>query len=159
MVNSNKHIVQNVVFPVATATTVNIVLANAVSDPDGTVSDEIRVGATIKAIFCEYWILGDGQQPSAVEMHLEKTVAGTTGPIFANSQSLYVYPNKKNIFYQTQGIVGDANANPIPFIRQWIKIPKGKQRMGLGDLLIMSFANLTADGIEVCGLSIYKEYY
>ncbi len=159
MVNSNKHIVQNVVFPVGTVSTVNLVLAQAKENPDGLVSSEVRVGSNIKAIFCEYWILGDGQQPSAVEMHLEKPVAGSIGPVFADSQSLYIYNNKKNIFYTTQGLVGDANSNPIPFIRQWIKIPKGKQRMGLGDLLIMSFNNLTADGIEVCGLSIYKEFY
>ncbi len=158
-VNSEKHIVQNVVFPVDTLTTVNLVLANAKSDPDGTVSTDVRVGATIKAVYCEYWLLSGGNTAGAIEMHLEKPTSGTNGPIFANSQSLHVYTNKKNIFYQTQGIVGDTNTNPIPFVRQWIKIPKGKQRMGLGDLIIFSFANFTTASVDVCGLTIYKEYY
>ncbi len=76
----------------------------------------------------------------------------------AQSQNLGAYPNKKNILYTTQGILADANDGgpTIPLIRGWIKIPKGKQRMGLDDRIVV---NITAVGaLRLCGISTFKEY-
>ena len=73
--------------------------------------------------------------------------------------SMNSYANKKNILYTTQGVLGDTNSNPIPAMRGWFKIPKGKQRFGLGDKLNLNITSLTADGMENCGIFIYKEYF
>jgi len=79
----------------------------------------------------------------------------------AQSQILHDYPNKKNLFKTSQGLLGDANSNAVPIFREWIAIPKGKQRIGLGDTLVFNLAALGEmdQDVEVCGLVIYKEYF
>ncbi len=78
---------------------------------------------------------------------------------FAEHVDLHNYTNKKNIFYHTQGLFNDNDADAIAFIRGWFKVPKGKQRMGLNDsmhLLITAQAPVDA---SICGFATYKEYY
>lgn len=75
---------------------------------------------------------------------------------FTNSATLDSYSNKKNVLYTTQGLTPDANGNPIPFVRQWFKIPKGKQRFGLTDSLVLNISANVED-VTHCGLMIYKE--
>ncbi len=67
------------------------------------------------------------------------------------------YANKKNILYHTQGISNDGVANAQAVVRQWFKIPKGKQRFGLGDSLKLSIST-QAEAINFCGFATYKEY-
>ncbi len=132
-------------------------LVEAVAVQNVTASRHVVQGASVKAIYIEMWILAGGQQPGSITMTVEKLPAGATAPNFTDMATLNSYKNKKNIFYTTQGVTGDANSNPIPFLRQWIKIPKGKQRMGLGDLIIATLSANVEDATH-CGLIIYKSY-
>ncbi len=158
-INSVKHIVQRSLVTIDTGTILNIGVAAADELPDS--SSKVRIGATIKAVYVELWYIGSSSQPVTQTSCLEKNVAGAPVMTHAEAQVLHDYPNKKNLYYTTQGIVGDANTNPAPLVRGWFKIPKGKQRFGLGDNLTFNIAALgeAANDLEVCGLFIYKEYF
>ncbi len=158
IINSQKHMLQSSLFSVGGTSIVNVVPCFVDESPTGT--QQVAVGTVVKAIYCEYWLQGEATQPTTVVITVEKISSGGPNMTFADSIDLFDYSNKKNIFYTTQGIVGDANSNPIPFLRQWIKIPKGKQRFGKGDSLVVNFSCLTPDpdGLEVCGIAIYKAY-
>ncbi len=154
-INSEKHIIQQSVETVVFGNRKIVEIADATASP--TLNQDVRIGSEIKAVFLEYWLNGTGaQQTSQVAMFLKVPADAPIATTDLND--LHKYANKKNIFYTTQGLVGDSNSNPIPIIRQWIKIPKGKQRMGQGDKLIFAIIGLTAD-VDICGLSVYKEYF
>lgn len=158
---SVKHIRQNSLFTVTEGTIVLVTIVDAVALQDANTSAEVVEGAIVKAVFLEYWVMGEGAQPTFGNITVEKLPSGITPMTHTQSLTQFTYPNKKNILFTTQGLYGDSNSNPIPVIRQWIKIPKGKQRFGLGDKLVVNFdcTNPTADeGMEVCGTAIYKEY-
>ncbi len=104
------------------------------------------------------WLLAGSQQPGSFQLTLEKISSNAPDMTHNDSTLLHDYGNKKNILYTTQGLVGDANTNPSPLLRQWFKIPKGKQRFGLGDKLNLNLSSF-AENITSCGVIIYKEYY
>ena len=87
----------------------------------------------------------------------EKVPGGKPAMTAAQSADLSSYPNKNNVFFVSQGLYPADNQNPLPVMRGWFKIPKGKQRMALGDKLVINFHSQT-NGIDACGISIYKEY-
>jgi len=158
-VNSEKHIIQHSLQTVDGQSIENILVLN-VSNTLGS-QTAVRVGAIIKAVFVEIWVIGSSSQPVVQTLTVEKVPSGAPNMTQPQGQLMNDYNNKKNILYSTQGIVGDANSNPIPVIRQWVKVPKSKQRFGQGDSIVI---NISAIGevdqdLEICGLSIFKEYY
>ncbi len=157
-INSEKHIVQTTLSnTTAPAEIITVSVVNVVDDPVAASADQVSVGTEIRAVWIELWVLGTSQQPATTVLSVEKRVAGAAFMTYAQSVAVHSYPNKKNIFYTTMGLVGDANANPTPLIRQWIKIPKGKQRFGKGDALILNVSGIT-DEIQICGQHIFKAY-
>ncbi len=76
---------------------------------------------------------------------------------YAQSLNLGAYPNKKNILYTTQGVIGGRDTQAIPVMRQWLLIPKGKQRMGLADKVEVTIAS-TGTAMQRCGIFTFKEY-
>ncbi len=135
--------------------TIDIIDSVAVQNKDAV--DEVEEGATVKAVFVELWIL-DSSNAGSFSITLEKRPAAASAMGFASSQALNAYANKKNIFYTTQGLSpNDAVGNPVPIIRQWFKIPKGKQRMGLSDKVVLNIANMGLNDLEFCGFFTYKE--
>ena len=155
-INSEKHIVQFALTTATAGATVPLEIASASANP--TTRTDVRVGATIKAVYIEIWANASMNPQGSTVMIVEKQSSGGNPANFSEMGNLHDYNNKKNIFYTTQGVTGDNNSNPIPFIRQWIKIPKGKQRFGLGDSLWLVLSPIVEDLVH-CGLSIYKEYY
>ncbi len=155
-ITSTKHIVQVSQADVMFGDRLLVNIAVAKQNPDLGDSIDVEVGATVKAVYVEMWIIGQGQ---ATATQNSIVVKGTNDlAISAIQQSdLHDYSNKKGIFYTTQGLVGDVNSNPVPVIRQWIAIPKGKQRMALGDSIFLSMLAITAD-MTVCGQITYKSY-
>ena len=155
-INSEKHIVQfgfdNA--DIGSVTTVN--LAEAIADQ--TRDRDVRVGAVIKAIYVELWFQGEGMATGRSIACIEKTSSGQPTPTVPNMLELNTYENKKNVLFTHQGLSSDQNTNAVPVHRGWLKIPKGKQRFGLGDRLkIQMLAQI--DGFNFCGLAIFKEYY
>jgi len=156
-INSEKHIVQQTLSSVAAGAIGVVTIASAQQGASATVANTVEVGSVIKAVFVEMWLLASSQQPSTVTVGVEKISSGAFPPVAGDYTDLHTYANKKNMFETHQGLVGDANSNPIPFFRGWIKIPKGKQRFGLGDQLILAVKTIT-DDCQFCGMFIYKTY-
>ncbi len=158
-INSEKHMRAISIQTVSDNTATTFKLATAVASPS--VSSEVRVGAVIKAVWIELWYMSSAAQPTFQVSTVEKVSSGGPDPTSAQMSALHDYPNKKNILQTSQGLIGDANSNPIPIFRDWVKIPKGKQRIGLGDAIILTVAARGEAGndIEICGMVIYKEYF
>lgn len=154
---TSKHLIQQTVFTIAAAGINNVVIAKAVDIPAAGVFNEVKVGSVIKAVWVEMWLSSDDASLSSVSVNFEKKVASTALQSFTNATTLHPYTNKSNVLYVTQGLVGSNVQNGVPFLRSWIKIPKGKQRMGLNDQLVLNIAAIT-NGIFACGVQIYKEY-
>ena len=155
-INSEKHIVQIPFNANAIGETNVIGIVNA--RDNRTNPTHVRIGSTVKAVYIELWILGDGQQTGTQITILEKTVGDAVIIDTTEMITLNEYRNKKNIFNITQGLTGDENTNPVPVMRGWYKIPKGKQRMGQGDgITIATTSQVT--GYSFCGNVIFKEYY
>ncbi len=158
-VNSTKHYVQQSLASVLGSAILDIGIATAVNAPSANTAAEVREGCIIKAVFIEMWIRGSELSPGSVLVSFYKRSGGDTAMTAVEQASLFTYDNKKNIFYHTQGLTNDTDADAIPFIRQWFKIPKGKQRFGLNDKLSLSiFAQGAIDQV-ICGFFVYKEYF
>ncbi len=155
-INTHKHITQVSLFAVASGAvaTVNIIIAAAVLDR--TDPREVAEGATISAVYVEMWLTSDDTAAGTAIVTLEKRVSGHASMTAAQSALLNDYDNKKNVFYTFQGLVGPNVQVPMPAIRGWFKIPKGKQRFGLGDTLSLNVHG-QSNGLAGCGFNIYKE--
>jgi len=158
-IHSEKHMQQTSLATVAAgaATGVEIIVAVAVADKN--LVKEVTEGSVIKAVYVELWVKGltdDGD--GTVIVIVEKTEADKVGATFTEMTVLNDYVNKKNILYTFMGLVPSKTTSPpLPVVRGWIKIPKGKQRFGLGDRLHIRIAS-QVDGVEFCGQNIFKEY-
>ncbi len=158
MVHSVKHYVQ---YPFDAITTgilqvINIVKSVNVSSAD--VATEVVEGASIKAIYFELWLQNTSNLGEFI-MTITKDLGADTGPTFAEQASLFTYDNKKNVLYTTQGLTSnDGVSGPVAVIRGWVKIPKSKQRFGFGDRINMNISNVSANNLNRCGFSTYKEY-
>ena len=154
-IHSDKHYIQRSLLTVAAGTIHEVLIAVARNIKTGTDSDVLE-GAVIKAVFVEMWARGSETSPGSVLLTLLKIPDGQA-PLFADMIALNDYTNKKNVFYHTQGLTNDGAADAIPFVRGWFKIPKGKQRFGLGDSLRLVVSAQALD-TNICGFMTYKEY-
>ncbi len=157
MVHSTKHYVQQSIATVMGGAVVNIAFATAVAVGDKNLVSEVEEGSTVKAIYCEFWIRAGSTTPSSGQLIIYKRPAGVVSATATEMAALGDFDNKKNIFYTTMGLYNDQDADAIAAIRMWIKIPKGKQRMGLGDTIGLSIFTPTID-LQICGFVTYKEY-
>ncbi len=157
IIHSTKHLVPIPVSSIGTAARENIILCQAVESTVANTAIEIVEGAVVKAVFVELWLNNDGVDGSSI-VTLEKTMDVGLGPTFAEMASLFTYTNKKNILFTHQGLTSNESiGNPIPVMRNWFKIPKGKQRFGLGDKLVLSISNTSSGNLFRCGIIIFKE--
>ncbi len=157
IIHSQKHIVQQTRSQVATVAHVAIDIILAVQSTVAAAVDQVVEGASVRAVFVELWILDTANDGSFV-ITLEKLPGGAGGQTFAISNALGTYANKRNILYTTQGLSpNNGVGNPVPIIRQWFKIPKGKQRFGLAEKLKLNITNNGANDLEFCGFFTYKE--
>ncbi len=158
MVMSEKHYVQ---FSLATVTggavvTNDLVLGVAVSDKNAV--NEVREGSLVKAVYFELWVRAGETTAGSGQLIVEKVHDNANNPSAAEMAALGTYPNKRNILYTTMGLFNDQDADAIAAFKGWIKIPKGKQRMALGDELRFSIFAPTID-LHICGFTTYKEYF
>ncbi len=156
---TTKHFVPRTNVSISSGAVSNNTVVDAVAR--GTVRtsvDEIDEGNSVKAVHCEYWL--NGQAASGADgqfvLTIEKLPSGATAPDATDMANLQSYENKKNILYTTQGVIAGTPAQSLPVIRDWVMIPKGKQRFGLDDKFIISlFAS--GQALQLCGMAIYKE--
>ncbi len=157
MIHSEKRIVQITLGNITGGAVGGLELVIAKQDPTASAPQDVEIGTTVKAIYLELWLLGTGQQPNTSSVIVEKIQNSAGTAAVADMQNLNGYANKRNILEMHQGLIGDANTNPTPFYRNWIKIPKGKQRFALGDSLSFIIHAITED-IQFCGVAIFKAY-
>ncbi len=153
--NSTKHYVQKTLSTVIAGTIDTFRIVNATDLRTGD-DDNVLAGAVVKAVFVEMWVRAGDTSPGSTLISLIK-VPESGNVTFADQTALHDYTNKKNVLYHTQGLTNDQDADAIPFVRQWFKIPKGKQRFGLGDRLFLAISAQALDNI-ICGFATYKEY-
>ncbi len=159
---SIKHYIQHTNVTVASGARDSFLIAAGVVAPATTLATDVIQGSVIKAVFIEVWAKGNGASDADTQFVclFEKVpgAGGTVGASFANLATLASYDNKKNVFFVSQGVIGGVGGGQsVPILRQWFKIPKGKQRMGLGDTLNVAIST-TGEAMQVCGISTYKEY-
>lgn len=157
MVHSTKHYKQDSLFGVTAGAVINKTIINAVAVVDKNAVNEVEEGSSIKAVFLEYWLTGDDAVASTFIVTLEKLIGGASDITAGQIAGLASYVNKKNVLYTTMGLAPPNTQNPQNLVKGWFKIPKGKQRFGLGDQLVLSFFG-QSDGLTVCGFATYKEY-
>lgn len=160
VIHSRKHYVQLSLSQVSQGALLNTILADGI---EGTHTDpnQVSEGAGVKAVWVEAWaVQASSSVIGSFTAGLYKNPGNTTLMTTAQGAALHDYPNKKNIFYVTQGISPTNDSALMLIFKGWIKIPKGKQRMGLGDQLVFFLRNNNpaAVDIELCGMFIYKEY-
>ncbi len=159
IISSQKHIVQTSLSLIQEQTVLNTVVAVSVANEPAT-SNQVVVGSVVKAIWFEYWLLGESAQPCTATWTIEKVAKSDDPMTQSEGQDLMDYGNKSKIVKMGQGVIGDSNSNPIPVIREWVKVPKGMQRMALGDrwFINVSCIGEADNGLELCGFALYKEY-
>ncbi len=155
---TEKHILQRSLFTIAGGAITNVNIATAVADPAAASVTDVREGSKISAVYVEFWVQTDDAALGASVVTLEKLPSATPAMIAADSAALNSYPNKKNILYTQQGLSPNNVTYPMVVIKGWFKIPKGKQRFGLGDRLFLNIL-AQANGLNVCGVAVYKEQY
>ncbi len=159
-INTIKHYTHSSNAIVASGGLKTIVVAHSVVAPATSTAFDVKEGSVIKAVHLEYWVLGDevAGTVSQFTFIVEKAPGNTAPMTAAQAVNLGAYPNKKNILFSSQGIVNSelAGGQSVPLIRAWVLIPKGKQRMGLDDQIIVHLAPVGA--MRICGLATYKEH-
>ncbi len=160
-INTVKHYVGSPRFTLALGTSISLEIADVVAAPVNTTREKLSEGSLIKSVHYEYWLLGSGATGNVTQfvLTIEKLPSNLADPAFSDMLNLGGYKNKKNILYTTQGIIPmiTDGSNAVAVIRDWLLIPKGKQRFGQGDRLVVSIATVE-QALEVCGIATYKEY-
>ncbi len=158
-INSIKHYVNVENVSVTSGTARGMKVVNAVAQQSVSATNDVVEGSIVKAIFLELWLRSQASAGTDTKFQFvfEKVPAAAASITFTQMNNLMSYPNKKNVFFVSQGVIGDLTTQSIPVVRNWFKIPKGKQRMGTNDELVMS-VSATGSAIDSCGISTYKEY-
>ncbi len=158
VIHSTKHFHQITLSTATTLATSDTTIISAVDVAAKNAANEVEEGATVKAIFFEMWTIGSVSDQFFTAV-LYKLPAAAAVPTFTNMTNLTDWVNKKNILWTSQGLASnDGIGNPVAIHRNWLKIPKGKQRFGLGDKLLFTIASRGSGTITFCGFAIYKEY-
>ncbi len=161
VITSVKHYVHVTNQTLASNVALAIVVADAVVAPATGNAFDVKEGSIVKAVHLELWLQNVGASNNATQFELviEKVPANQASVTNTQILNLGAYLNKKNILFTSQGIIANSvdGANSVPIIRDWVLIPKGKQRMGQGDRIVMTIFNL-GFLMRVCGLQTYKEY-
>ncbi len=154
VINTHKHYFHTPSTNTASGARANVDVIT-VNDARAAATDVLQ-GSIVKAVFVEYWVAG-AVKLNTVNACIYKIPSGSVGPTYTEMQNMGSYANKKNVFAFHQGLA-PADGNIVPLFREWIKVPKGKQRFGLGDKMRISIS-ATGTTITHCGFSTFKEYY
>ncbi len=156
-IHSKKHYVQVTLSSVLNGAIANEKLGTSKEGAPSAPGD-IKEGALVKAVYVEMWLAQASSSVGSFTAGLYLTPDGTELTA-SGAAALHDSSNKNNILYVTQGLSPANNVQLMPLIRQWIKIPKGKQRRSLGSKIVFFIRNNNgADDINYCGFATYKEY-
>ncbi len=157
MVHSTKHYVQFSIFTQTGGTTTGKIIIETRARDAVTDVDQVLEGSSVKAVYVELWARAGSTTPASGQLIIYKRTGDTLAASTTDMAALGDWDNKKNIFYTTMGLFNDQDADAIALYKGWLKIPKGKQRFGLGDELVFQMFTPTID-VQICGFATYKEY-
>ncbi len=157
VVHSTKHYVQTSLTTITGGTVLNTTLISGVAVKDKNTVTEVEEGAIVKAIYIEYWVRTASTTTGSGQHIIWKETGDTTTPTATDMAALGDWDNKRNIFYTTMGLFNDVDADAINIYKGWLKIPKGKQRFALGDVLRLTSFHPTVNS-HLCGFATFKEY-
>ncbi len=156
-IHSQKHYHQITLSTATTGAETATILLEAKGSPTSGL-DEVKEGAIVKAVYIELWLIGSVSD-QFFTLIFSKIPSGLALATYAEMAALGTYENKKNVLFTSQGLASnDGIGNPVAVMRGWFKIPRGKQRMGLGDKLAINVASRGSGTITYCGFATYKEY-
>ena len=159
MVHSQKHYVQWSISSVTGGLLTTEIIADAVDVSVKNAATEVENGCSIKAVFVELWIkAGEASNSGSFVIGIYKLPGTGVSFTFAQAASMHTSENKKNVFYMTQGLMNTPAGSATNVFRGWIKIPKSKQRFGLGDRLQLFISAAATIDLDYCGFATYKEY-
>ena len=156
-IHSTKHYVQQSIGTSVVGTLTNVKIAASVAVVDKNQVFEVEEGSQIKAIYFEMWLRSAATAGSSFTFIINKSSTTIAQPTAAEMAALGDWDNKKNILYTSQGLLNDVDADAMSVFRGWLKIPKGKQRMGFGDEFEWTLSAI-GQSINFCGFQTYKEY-
>ncbi len=156
VIHSEKHIIQSTLRTITAGAIEVLTLAEAVDVPS-TSNVHVSVGAVIKAINVENWVKTNDTSAGSTVIAIIKLPGGKNVPSAAEMANLNDYSNKNNVFYLSQGLTNVGTADAIMNGPGLVLIPKGKQRMALGDEWVQVVFAQALDQ-NICGKTIYKEY-
>ncbi len=150
VIHTRKEIVDSTLLGVTAATNSTISVASVVNDYVGT-AGTVETGSVIKWIYLFVQIL-ETATTNNVDFYIIKRPSGTVNPVPGAVGGVTA---RKFVLHEEKGIPGNSNdgAYPLTF-KGVIKIPKGRQRMGEGDVI-----QVIARGVGVynmCLKCIYK---
>ncbi len=153
-INSNKHEVSWSNLASDASTTVAITLAIGVDSADADAASDVEVGSVIKSFYFEFNV---GPQvttnPKIVHWEVGKRPYGNAIPI----PSLYFQDGRNHIF--KRGMEMLPSSTDIVYKRIFVvRVPKGHQRVGSGDIWQFQYIATSAETINMCGFVIYKTY-
>ncbi len=158
IIRSTKHFIQFSGTTVAAGAVTNNQLALGIDIVAAATPSHVLTGSTIKAVYIELWVLSLTTGFGNAIVTLEKIPTNGINPVFGNMTALFSYQNKKNILNTTMGLTSGTTAgSPVKLMGGWYKIPKGKQRFGLNDRLMLNVAS-PINGANLCGVVIFKSY-
>ncbi len=157
MVHSTKHYVQVSIAQITAGAVLSTNLVKSVTVGAKNTPDEVEEGNSIKACYLEMWVRAAATTGSSGQLALYKVPGSGTNATAAEMAQIHDYDNKKNIIEFHQGLFNEQDVQAISVYRGWYKIPKSKQRFGLGDRLVLTIAPIAVD-VHVCGFATYKEY-
>ncbi len=154
IINSVKNIVDSVQLTVAAGTNTDVVLAVAVNDYTGGVTD-VPTGCVIRSLYLFVQMLPTTGTAN-VDWFITKNPANVTSNLPVPGATGGT-PQRKYILHEEKGIPGNAadGAYPLTF-KGVIRIPKGRQRMAESDVI-----NIKLRGVDIhniCIKAIYKFY-
>ncbi len=154
-INSVKHYAHTSSFAITNGVRNSITLVESIVAPATANAFSVKEGSIVSSIYVEYWVSGVTADKT-VSQCIVKLPGGSIVPSFTEMTNMGTYKNKKNVLAFHQGLA-PTGGNIISFFSNWVKIPKGKQRFGLGDeLALVTSANGT--NVNLCGFSTFKEY-
>ncbi len=151
-VNSVKNILDGTFLGVAAGViTTADVITNVNTYAGGAI--EVPTGAVIRGIYLFVQI-----QPQAVasqvDMYVGKFPPGSVLPVPGATGGNV---NRRFILHEEKGIPGAANnGSPPHTFRGYVKLPRGRQRIGETDRIVVRISSATA--YDACVKSIYKWY-
>ncbi len=151
IIHTRKEIVDSVLLGVAAGTTTVVSLASVVNDYTGAVGT-VETGSKIKFIYLFVQIIS-ATGTANNDFYIQKSPFGVPFPTPGATGG---DTSRKYILHEEKGIPGNAadGAYPLTF-KGVVKIPRGRQRFGEGDVLVLVLRG-AVDIHNICVKSIYK---